>query len=274
MKNLLLGVCAISFVSLANAECEDDSFTGLFFGAGVSASFDNIDLDFKLASNATVDGNGNTISIPVSGQGKKNKLAFGGQIVLGYGYQFDNNLYVAIMHESFFTSKANWSYHVKISDDGINPVTDNKGEKGTFIQGSNGSFGHKLSRKCWTPSFGVAIGYVVNGNWNFGFRGGISLDKYRVDQNVSTTPVAQIGDQVIPAMSKSASATSPYVGAYVEYKMGSFIGYLNVDRVFGKKKTFAMGNTTPNSVGAMSIRTKRASWRTAAGIKLNVNFMR
>jgi len=272
MKNLLLGVCAISFVGMANAEvvCGDDSFSGLFAGIGGVVSFDNNKSDLSFAANSAVDGARNANRTHGAVHYKKNKNAIGGQIVLGYGHQFDSNLYVAIMHESYFTSKAVSEHVLLISE---NAVADNNGAAGTFVQGSNGAVLYRTGRKCWTPSFGLAMGYVVDG-WNFGLRGGMTMEKYKIEQIASPAPAAAaIGGQAIPSTTKSVSATSPYVGAYVEYKMGSFIGYLNVDRVFGKKKTEAMGNTTANSAGAISVRNKRASWRAAAGIKMNVNFM-
>lgn len=272
MKKLLLSACALSCVAIASAEvaCED-TFTGLFGGLGLVVSFDNNKSDFTFAANSAVDGAGHASSIHEAIHNKKNKTAFGGQIVLGYGYQFDNNLYLAIMHESYFTSKAVHEELLFISE---NAVADNNGAAGTFVQGSNGAVLYRTGRKCWTPSFGLAIGYVVDG-WNFGIRGGMTMEKYKIEQIASSAPAAAaIGGQAIPSTTKSVSATSPYVGAYVEYKMGSFIGYLNVDRVFGKKKTEAMGNTTANSAGAISVRNKRASWRAAAGIKMNVNFMK
>ena len=246
MKKVLLGACALSFIASANANviCDEVSYTGLFGGLGVVFSFDKNKVNFM---NEHAD---------------RNKTAFGGQIVIGYGHQFDNNLYVGIMHESLFSSKAEVNYDWKTRETGAKNTSNIK-----IVADINS----KQSRKCWTPSFGLAMGYVVDG-WNFGIRGGIQLDKLKADFNL-TTPAALDSTKSQTAethallsspvsSSASISATSPYVGAYVEYKMGSFIGYLNVDRVFGKKKDLGGSGTV-----------KRPSWKAAAGVKFNVNLM-
>jgi opacity protein-like surface antigen len=243
MKKVLLGACALSFIASANANviCDEVSYTGLFGGLGVVFSFDKDKADLTFA-NSHVD------------HLKKNKTAFGGQIVSGYGHQFDSNLYVGIMHESLFASKA---------------ATEEKVTLGTSHHATvTGTIDYKRSRKCWTPSFGLAMGYVVDG-WNFGLRGGISLEKNKIEQIASEN--ATIGaDDEITSTTKSISSTSPYVGAYVEYKMGSFIGYLNVDHVFGKNKTEVMGGTTDAKI---DVKHKRSSWKAAAGVKFNVNLL-
>jgi len=267
MKKVLLGACALSFIASANANviCDEVSYTGLFGGLGVVFSFDKDKVDLTFANGS---GYGHVASAnekthaPI--HAKKNKTAFGGQIVIGYGHQFDNNLYVGIMHESLFASKAKTEEKVEF-------VCTKDGE---FIANSAGDATFKRSRKCWTPSFGLAMGYVVDG-WNFGLRGGISLEKNKIEQKASaatagiysTSAVVPVGDKTV-----SVSSTSPYVGAYVEYKMGSFIGYLNVDHVFGKNKTEKMGGTA-GSVAEINVKHKRSSWKAAAGVKFNVNLM-
>lgn len=254
MKKVLLGACAISFIASANANviCDEVSYTGLFGGLGVVFSFDKDKADLTF-----VDGSGNGGGVHAPIHAKKNKTAFGGQIVIGYGHQFDNNLYVGIMHESLFASKAKTEEKVAF-----------EAAAGKFVDDSDGDVTFKRSRKCWTPSFGLAMGYVVDG-WNFGLRGGISLEKNKIEQIASDG--AKIGaDDGITSATKSISATSPYVGAYVEYKMGSFIGYLNVDHVFGKNKTEKMGGADIAEIG---VKHKRSSWKAAAGVKFNVNLM-
>ena len=215
MKKVLLGACALSFIASANANviCDEVSYTGLFGGAGLVLSFDKDVYNLLTFDKAT-----------------RNKTAFGGQIVIGYGHQFDNNLYVGIMHESMFTSKAKVNYNFSYST-----------HPHAFAKTGGGAFIADQQRKCWTPSFGLAMGYVVDG-WNFGLRAGLQLDKFKDEYNTNNADV-KINKNPSETMtitktsgSLSISATSPYVGAYVEYKMGSFIGYINVDHVFGKKK--------------------------------------
>ena len=137
------------------------------------------------------------------------KTAFGGQIVLGYGHQFDNNMYLAIMHESNFLSKAK---HELI------------GNENNTVEGGNGlAAGEyvRTSRKVWTPSFGIALGYIVD-DVNFGIRCGMSINKFKFEQHLENSDAKEGKEANI-----TITETSPYVGLYVEKKFGDFIGYAN-----------------------------------------------
>ena len=236
MKNLLLGAAALAVVAGVKADCEDTSFSGAFLGAGVVVSFDKDDMDVKVD-----EGRNGTIEASLAK--KKNKAAFGGEITLGYGHHFANNLYIAIMHTSTFASKA------KVEHSGWSGADE-------YTKFEN-------YRKVYTPSFGLAIGYVIDDTWNLGIRGGISVDKVKVEINAA-------GDGVLPAAGKSdktVTATSPYVGVYAEWKYGAAVVYTNVDYVFGKKK-----RTYVDSDAALTtIDHKRSAWKVAVGVKANIN---
>ena len=160
MKKILLGTAAGLFLVSANAEdtcgCADTSFTGAFIGAAVDFEFDQDKTGADLFDAATNVAGARAHYATT----KKNKTAFGGRLILGYGYQFSSNLYVAIMHESLFASKAKVKHNAKTENDlpaGIASIEN--------------------SRKVYAPSFGIALGYVVDG-WNFGLRTGVSIDKF------------------------------------------------------------------------------------------------
>lgn len=233
MKNLLLGAAALAVVAGVKADCEDTSFSGAFLGTGMVVSFDKDDLNVK----ADAGRNG---SIDFVMSEKKNKTAFGGEIVLGYGYQFANNLYVAVTHASAFESKG------KVD-----------------VGCSGGRCVFKNSRKVYSPSFGAALGYVVDDTWNLGVRGGVSINKTKME-------IVGSGAGVLPAagkLNKTITATSPYVGAYAEYKYGAAVVYTNVDYVFGKKKRTYVNHATIISY----IDHKRSAWKVAVGVKGNIN---
>ncbi len=237
MKNLLLGAAALAVVAGVKADCEDTSFSGAFLGAGMVVSFDKDDLNVKFD-----DGRDGTINVVLSK--KKNKTAFGGEIVLGYGYQFANNLYVAVTHASAFESKGKTIYSSMRGEDDGRAVFEN-------------------SRKVYSPSFGAALGYVVDDTWNLGVRGGVSINKTKME-------IVGSGEGVLPAagkLNKTITATSPYVGAYAEYKYGAAVVYTNVDYVFGKKKK----TYVDHDKGTAYINHKRSAWKVAVGVKGNIN---
>lgn len=282
MNKMLTGVCASAlFFNVANA-CDATSFTGAFVGAGFVMSFDKdeYEMDAAILYSDTDGGDAaggykataadakkaraadGAITYP---RQKKNKTAFGGQIVLGYGYQFENNMYVAIMHESLFGSKAKTEYV----------------GSGDAISHAAYGFLAKQSRQCWTPSVGVALGYVVD-QWNFGLRGGFSFEKVKFrHENATASNTASVAapGQIVE---KKITMNSPYIGAYVEYKLNSVVMYANVDYCFGKKKTFehAWRATDVNleelgdldfAYGNAETQHKRSSWKVALGVKANIN---
>ena len=236
MKKILLGTAIAGLMSASYAECGCDStsFTGAFIGASFDVSFDQDKVSSDVIDNVGV--------LPEAhyAQTKKNKTAFGGSLVLGYGYQFQNNLYVAVMHESSFLSKAKVSY-------------------GDIFKHYDGAVTLTASRKVYTPSFGVAFGYVVD-NWNFGLRGGMSIDKVKLERELNTD---------FSKYNKTVTATSPYVGAYVEYKIDSVVVFGNVDYKFGKKKDCFHANKVRDS--SNKITHKRPAWKLSLGVKCNVN---
>lgn len=246
MKKILLGTAAGLFLVSANAEdtcgCADTSFTGAFIGAAVNFEFDQD----KTGSNAFDTAN----NLPGNNRAhyattKKNKTAFGGSLILGYGYQFSSNLYVAIMHESLFASKAKVTHNAKTGNGlpaGIASIEN--------------------SRKVYAPSFGIALGYVVDG-WNFGLRTGVSIDKFEINRLACADPVYD-------KYNKTVTATSPYVGAYVEYKIDSYVAFANVDYKFGKSKRSTKIFST-DGTAYQKITHKRPSWKLALGVKCNIN---
>lgn len=236
MKNLLLGAAALAVVAGVKADCEDTSFSGAFLGAGMVVSFDKDDLNVK------VDGEKNG-SIDAALSKKKNKTAFGGEIVLGYGYQFANSLYVAVTHASAFESKGKAFCN--------------------FTETANVRSAFKNSRKVYSPSFGAALGYVVDDTWNLGVRGGISINETKMEI------VGGVLSGVLPVggkLNKTITATSPYVGAYAEYKYGAAVVYTNVDYVFGRKR-----RTYVDNGNLTYIDHKRSAWKVAVGVKGNIN---
>jgi len=232
MKKTLVSLFSLSLLGSVHAACDNAvSFSGAFGGLGAVVSFDKdylIGKTIQQASNTAI-GNTNT--------SKKSKTAFGGQIVLGYGHQFDNNLYLAIIHESNFLSKAEH----KLAEDGENWM--------------------KVSRKVWVPSFGVVSGYIAD-DINFGIRGGISINKFKYEQDFDV-----VSDSTKKA-NKTLTETSPYVGVYVEKKFGDFVGYMNVDHVF-KKQKFAH-DTKINTGNTNHTEHKRPSWKVAVGVKYHL----
>lgn len=245
MKKTLVSLFSLSLLGSVHAGCDNSvSFSGAFGGLGAVVSFDK---DYIIGSEYDKD---NKLLEEANGQSaidtyKKSKAAFGGQIVLGYGHQFDNNMYIAIMHESNFLSKAKHEL-TEHNADGL--------EGGEYI---------RTSRKVWTPSFGIAAGYVVD-DINFGIRGGISLNKFKFEQLLND---AQEGKEV----NKTLTETSPYVGVYVEKKFGDFIGYMNVDHVF-KKQKFAHTTVFETAAGKVTANKdhKRPSWKVAVGVKYHL----
>lgn len=243
MKKTLVSLFSLSLLGSVHAECDSStSFSGAFGGLGVVVSFDK---DYMIGSEYNVDGE---LLKEEDGQFaidtyKKSKTAFGGQIVLGYGHQFENNMYVAIMHESNFLSKAKHEL----------TGNDNQLNEGEYI---------RTSRKVWTPSFGIAAGYIVD-DINFGIRGGISLNKFKFEQHLENSDATAGKEANI-----TITETSPYVGVYVEKKFGDFIGYMNIDHVF-KKQKFAHTTKFSNNITANKDH-KRPSWKVAVGVKYHL----
>lgn len=257
MKKSLVSLFSLSLLGSAHAGCDNSvSFSGAFGGLGAVISFDkDTILDQTSEGTSVVE--------------KKSKTAFGGQIVLGYGHQLDNNVYIALMHESNFLSKAKHDV-ARTADNGL----DGDGE---FM---------KTSRKVWTPSFGVALGYIVD-DINFGIRGGISLNKFKFEQHTehlngdtqsNTDTDNGKSTKSTADANETVSETSPYIGLYVEKKFGDFIGYMNVDYVFKKQKfahktTFNVldENTPPNALlEDHNTHHKRPSWKVAVGVKYHL----
>jgi hypothetical protein len=237
----LVSLFSLTLLGSVNAACDNViSFSGAFGGLGAVVSFDKDTLFGEINDEDVV---------PF----KKSKTACGGQIVLGYGHQLDNNLYVAIMHESNFLSKAKHELN--------NANTEEEIPEGNYI---------RTSRKVWTPSFGVAVGYIVN-DINFGIRGGISINKIKYEQDltklISTTPGSD-GDANTATANKTLTETSPYVGVYAEKKFGDFVGYINADHVFQKQK-FAH-DTKLNKDETNHTEHKRSSWKVAVGVKYHL----
>lgn len=289
MNKLLTGVCASAlFLNAAHANCDATSFTGAFVGAGFVMSFDKDEYEMDFGFSASIkgeDGAESRDAEPSAAKAKerrekdgevtyprqkKNKTAFGGQIVLGYGHQFENNVYVAIMHESLFASKAR-----------VNHLLN--------LEGEMNNFSVNQSRRVWSPSVGVALGYVV-GQWNFGLRSGFYFEKVKFHhENISEdTEDGRIESASVTApnqvLEKKITMNSPYVGAYVEYKLNSVVMYANVDYCFGKKKTFEHVWSVDEEVfkekhddgkegtyGNAETQHKRSSWKVALGVKANIN---
>lgn len=264
MKKTLISLFSLSLLGSVHAACDNAvSFSGAFGGLGAVVSFDE---DTVIGEIVDVE--------DTTEKTKKSKTAFGGQIVLGYGHHFDNNMYIALMHESNFLSKANHEF-----TDSNDYVT------GTF----------KTSRKVWVPTFGIAAGYIVD-DINFGIRGGVSINKFKYEQNIAAAdtfgadkkgPNAGVGQNGDTAAyvgdgqaSKTLTETSPFIGVYVEKKFGDFIGYMNVDYVFKKQKiahdstimTWDKNNANWGTATTDTNHTehKRPSWKVAVGVKYHL----
>ena len=123
-------------------------------------------------------------------------------MIVGYGHQFKNNVYVAIMHESSFHSKAEVKHSVYL------PIVDEE-------------IGIKIGKKTYSPSFGLACGYVINNAWNIGIRGGIFKDFDTVEGEMYLGNIRKI---------------SPYLGVYGEYRVKKSLAvFAHCDYKFGGK---------------------------------------
>ena len=261
MKKVFISIFLLYLIQPIDVYCEcKTSFSGTFGGAGITTLFDHDYIIGKALSDQLYDCSEKTV--------KNSATAFGMHILLGYGHQFDNNLYLSIVHESNFSSKA--KHYLA---DQHNYAT--------------GKF--KISRKFWTPSFAVAAGYVV-GNMNFGIRYGVAFNRYQYEQNITTSDNAinfsDINNNAEKeyatkvengAVNKTLNEMSSFVGVYVEKKFGDFVGYMNVDYIFKKPKlAHATIISTKDKIddewfdnGPYTNRTehKRPSWKVAVGVK-------
>lgn len=208
---------------------ENTCFTGIFCGLGMITSFDE-----DYLTGQAIRENGEAIGS--KNVNKKSSTTYGGQVILGYGYQFENNLYFALTHELNFLS--NRKHRIE-----------------------NGQSWFQISKKIWTPSFGFSAGYVFD-DINLGIRSGISFNKYKYEQYIS----AMMSDKNV---SKTLTETSPYVGLYVEKKFGCLAGYINIDHVFQKQK-LAHDTKFGNNMTNRS-EHKHRFWKTSIGIKVILN---
>ena len=261
MKKVFISAFLLYLIQPIDVYCEcKTSFSGAFGGAGVTTLFDHDYIIGKALSDQLYDYSEKTV--------KKSTTAFGVHILFGYGHQFVNNLYLSIVHESNFSSKA--KHYLADQHDYA---------AGRFT----------ISRKFWTPSFAVTAGYVV-GDMNFGIRYGIAFNSYKYEQNITKSDSAinfsdinnnaekeyatKVENGVV---NKTLNETSYFVGMYIEKKFGDFVGYMNVDYIF-KKPKFAhdtiistkdniLDKWVDNGPYTNHTEHKRPSWKVAVGVK-------
>ena len=309
MKKFCLGTAFVLLFSTVSAQ--DTSFTGVFIGVSVGGSSES-----ETINSVVKDENGNAVYADDSGKrneatASKNAMCRG--IVLGYGYQFQNHLYVSVFYESSLSSRASMTYEY------VTPYEDIQYMYGTGgIAGNPTIAGHvytggdlKSSKKLYAPSFGMSFGRVVS-HFCFGLRCGMSFEKGRIEREVMRhtriylpADNIQVNESVeTTVVGKTQSFVFPFIGAYVEYKFGHVVAFLNVDYKLKQDKSvnfsFADGNGervitrhvndidenaerpwNNDNVKANAISTdtqhitrKRHAWKISIGIKFVVSSLR
>jgi len=261
MKKVFISIFLLHLIKPINVYCERKmSFSGTFGGVGITALFDHDHITGIAFGDQLYKISEKTV--------KKSKTAFGWNLLLGYGHQYNNNLYISIVHESNFTSKA--EHYLR--------------DKHNYAAGT-----FKVFRKFWTPSFALTAGYVVD-NINFGIRYGLSFDKYKYEQNITRSDDAidfadtngitekEYATKIENGKAnKTLNETSPFIGVYIEKKFRDFVGYINVDYMLRKQK-FAHDTiiSTKNKIDnewfdngsyINRIEHKRPSLKVAVGVK-------
>lgn len=247
MKKILLGTATALFIANANADVdnedyccdEETSFSGIFVGAGVTVSGDHSKIE------SDVYQSGHRIPFPDNHYSMKSKhmTNVGATIVLEYGQELGNGFWLGLNHESSFLTKENCEY-------------ENIFNLPAAFQANYRTL--TVTRKFYSPSFGLSIGYIV-GNWNFGVRNGLSIDRFEIKRGaIGTYPLTVI----------NTARVSYCLGVFITRKINKFFVFADIAYKFSRDKEYTAYDDDRSQY--QEITFKIPSWKFSFGVKCNV----